>query len=263
MSLSANSKAADGALIAQGLVRHTRLRPRWHHFQYETFFLFLPLKQLRSAPCAALSRNRWGWLSFYDRDHGAGGEDCLAWVQEWLAQQGVHDATGEIWLQCYPRIVGYAFKPVSFWHCHRADGSLAAVVAEVNNTFGERHFYLIQRPDLRFGQDWWADKALHVSPFFQVEGRYKFRFLRSEDRLVARVEYENAEGPVLLTSVSGQLQTLNQSTRRQALLKMPLLTLGVIAKIHWQAVRLLLKRVPFFGYVVSKSAQTSRARTKS
>ena len=129
----------SGALLGIGTVRHRRLRPAAHAFAYSTYFLMLPMRALRRTPDPALARNRFGLIGFHDRDHGDGGPDALAWLESMLAAEGVTDADGEVWLQTYPRVLGYVFKPVSFWYCHRADGSLAAVLVEVNNTFGERH----------------------------------------------------------------------------------------------------------------------------
>jgi len=152
-------------LLGCGQVRHTRLRPARNSFAYDTYFLMLPLRTLRARPSAALARNRFGLISFFDRDHGDGGPDSLAWIDALLAREGIAGATGEVWLHCYPRVLGYTFKPVSFWYCHRADDSLAAIVVEVNNTFGERHCYLLNGPDLAFGKELQADKVFHVSPF--------------------------------------------------------------------------------------------------
>jgi len=146
------STSATRAQLAIGTVRHLRLRPAVHRFDYPTYFLLLPLRALRAQPDAALVRNGFGLVSFHDRDHGDGRADCLAWLDEQLAREGVDDADGEVWLQTYPRVLGYAFKPVSFWYCHRHDGTLAAIVAEVNNTFGERHCYLLRGAEL----DWAA-----------------------------------------------------------------------------------------------------------
>ncbi|MEN9417749.1 MAG: hypothetical protein RI988_1369 [Pseudomonadota bacterium] len=233
-------------LLAFGEVRHTRLRPAAHRFAYPTFFLMLPMRTLREAPDAALARNRFGMIAFHDTDHGDGRADALAWAEELLAREGVADADGEIWLQTYPRVLGYAFKPVSFWYAHRRDGSLAAVVAEVNNTFGERHCYLLAGPGVAFGRELAADKVFHVSPFCEARGRYRFRFMRAGARVVARIEHDDAQGPLLLTSVSGRLQPLSAASVRRALLSMPLMSLGVTARIHWQALRLWCKQVPFF-----------------
>ncbi|MCE4556505.1 DUF1365 domain-containing protein [Roseateles cellulosilyticus] len=233
-----------GPQIAVGTVWHRRLRPVAHEFRYPTCFLQLPLRRLRREPCAALNRNGRGWLSFHDRDHGDGGPDALAWFERLLAQEGITDADGEVWLQTFPRMLGYVFKPVSFWYAHRADGSLAAVLAEVNNTFGERHGYLLDAP--AWGQERSARKVFHVSPFCAVDGEYRFRFERAGDRAVARVDLHDAEGPLLQTSVSGALSALTPARVRRAVLAMPFLTLGVVLRIHWQAARLWVKRVPFF-----------------
>ena len=241
-----SATAARRPLLALGVVRHTRLRPAENRFAYPTFFLMLPMRTLREAPDAALERNRFAALSFHDADHGQGGPDALSWVEALLAGEGVSDADGEIWLQTYPRVFGYAFKPVSFWYAHRRDGSLAAVLAEVNNTFGERHCYLLSGAQLGFGRELVADKVFHVSPFCEVRGRYRFRFMRTSDRVVARIEHDDETGPLLLTSVSGRLEPLSASSARRALLSMPLMSLGVTARIHWQAWRLWRKHVPFF-----------------
>ncbi len=241
-------------LLGIGRVRHQRLRPARHGFDYPTYFLLLPMRTLRASPHAALRRNRFGLVSFDDRDHGDGRADALAWLEELLAREGIADADGEVWLHCYPRVLGVVFKPVSFWYCHRRDGSLAAVVAEVNNTFGERHCYLLAGADLHFGRELSARKVFHVSPFCRVEGDYRFRFMRTDlgesahaPRTVVRIDHHDADGPLLLTSVSGTLEPVTPRALRRAFFGMPMMTLGVIGRIHWQALRLALKRVPFFS----------------
>lgn len=244
------STSATRAQLAIGTVRHLRLRPAVHRFDYPTYFLLLPLRALRAQPDAALVRNGFGLVSFHDRDHGDGRADCLAWLDEQLAREGVDDADGEVWLQTYPRVLGYAFKPVSFWYCHRRDGTLAAIVAEVNNTFGERHCYLLRGAELDWGRELHARKVFHVSPFCAVDGSYRFRFMLSGGdpaRFIGCVDHDDAGGPLLQTSLSGALEPATDRALLRALLSYPAFTLGVIARIHWQALRLLVKRVPFFS----------------
>ena len=184
---------------------------------------------------------------------------------------GIVDATGEVWLHTYPRVLGYTFKPVSFWYCHRAEddqgGALRAIVVEVNNTFGERHCYVLDAP--RYGVEQRADKVFHVSPFNPVQGHYRFRFMRSGQseqlRTVARVDFyddahndSSVDAAVLQTSVSGALQPLTTAVLRRALWRYPAMTLGVVLHIHTQALRLWLKKVPFFRKPAPPQAFVSR-----
>jgi DUF1365 family protein len=250
------------AQIGTGVVRHCRLRPVHNAFEYRTYFLMLPMRRLREVPCAALVRNRFGLLAFHDRDHGDGRDDALAWLDELLRAEGIVDADGEVWLQTYPRVLSYVFKPVSFWYCERADGSLAAIVVEVNNTFGERHCYLLAGEPLAYGTDLQARKVFHVSPFSHIVGGYRFRFLRSAsadgERCVARIDHEDADGTLLQTSLSGRLAPLTGASVRAAFFGMPMMSFGVIARIHWQALRVWAKRVPY----VKKPAPPERFVTR-
>jgi uncharacterized protein len=242
-------KATHGAMIGTGVVRHRRLRPVENAFEYGTYFLMLPMRSLRAKACPQIHRNRFGLLAFHDRDHGDARSDALAWLDDLLHAEGIHDATGEVWLQTYPRVLGYVFKPVSFWHVERADGSLAAMLVEVNNTFGERHCYLLAGESLAYGRDLQARKVFHVSPFSTLAGSYRFRFMRCQSpdgaRCVARIDHEDADGALLQTSLSGRLAPLTRANVRAAFFGMPMMSFGVIARIHWQALRVWLKRVPY------------------
>lgn len=236
-------------LLGFGQVRHTRLKPVRNAFSYPTYFLMLPMRAMQQHGSGALAHNRRALLSFFDRDHGDGRDNALQWLDELLMREGVEGATGEVWLHTYPRVLGYTFKPVSFWYCHAADGSLRAIVVEVNNTFGERHFYLLNEP--AYGQELQADKVFHVSPFCTLDGGYRFRFMRTAhdgiEKTVARVDYDDSAGPLLETSVSGSLEPINTASLRKALWRYPAMTFGVVARIHWQAFKLWRKRVPFIS----------------
>ena len=254
------------ALIGFGQVRHTRLKPVRNAFAYPTYCLMLPMRSLRRHGAGALPVNRWGALSFYDADHGdarSGAQGgALAWLDELLQQHGITGADGEVWLQCYPRVLGHTFKPVSFWYCHRADNTLAAVLAEVHNTFGERHCYLLPQP--RFGRTEFARKIFHVSPFCEVAGQYRFRFMRTaSDRLVARVDHDDANGPLIQTSISGTLVPATQEEIRRTLWRYPLFTVAVMFRIHWHALLLWLKRVPFFAKPEPPLQDVSRAQVST
>jgi DUF1365 family protein len=249
--MNAVSGKTPRALIGFGQVWHRRLRPAAHEFSHATYFLMLPMRTLRARPDATLRRNRFGANAFFDRDHGDGGDDALAWLDALLASEGIGDAEGEVWLHTLPRVLGHVFKPVSFWYAHRVDGSLAAVVAEVNNTFGERHCYLLHGSRLRWGAEVEAAKVFHVSPFCAVEGRYRFRFLLTGNdasaphHTLARIDHDDAEGALLQTSVGGTLEPLTTKSTLRAFFGVPLMTLGVVARIHWHALRLAARRVPF------------------
>jgi DUF1365 family protein len=233
-----------------GHVMHRRLRPVLNAFAYPVFFVRLPLARLADAGNLPFGVDRPGLLSFHQKDHGPrDGSPLLPWIQGLLRQHGLPD-DGEIVLQAFPRVLGYVFNPVSFWYCHHRDGRLMAVLAEVNNTFGGHHDYLLFNPDrspLRDGQQLRAEKRFHVSPFCEVEGSYRFRFLVGKQRVVAHIDYDNSEGPLLLTLLSGRTHAWSATALLTALLRMPLLTFGVMARIHWQALKLWIKGVPFVG----------------
>lgn len=238
--------------IGIGQVRHTRIRPKHNAFSYGNWFVWLPMRHLSDPRHhGAVAINRPGAVSFFDVDHGDGRHPdqggALAWLEDLLKAEGIDDALGDIWLHTYPRIFGYTFKPVSFWYCHRTNGSLRAIVAEVNNTFGERHCYLLDNPS--WGVSYRAKKVFHVSPFCDVQGGYEFRFMTAwhqhQAHTVARIDYDDGRGPLLQTSVSGILSPATNQVIRRVLWRYGPMTLMVMARIHWQALKLWIKRTGF------------------
>ena len=240
-----------------GRVIHQRSTPK-NHFNYSVFYLRIPMRTRRLEPHLlkrhGIGDNHFSWISFFDRDHGVQEPDSLAWVEKIIGQSNLPPIDGEIWLHTFPRVLGYVFNPVSFWFCHNLSGKLVAIIAEVNNTFGERHSYVLNPPnqyEIFWGENLSAEKVFHVSPFFNVEGNYLFRFMRqlnnsSAPRQVSRIEYFEKGVQVLMTSVSGTEFPLDWKSKFKAIASFPFLTFGVITKIHWQALKLWLKGAHFY-----------------
>ena len=245
-----------------GQVMHRRLRPAESRFVYRVFFVRLPLTRLAVAENALLSINRLNLFALDFRDHGArDGSHPLAWIRALLAREGLDCADGEVWLHTFPRVLGYVFNPVSFWFCEDRAGRTRAILAEVNNTFGERHCYLLAHPDRRAiedGDELAARKSFHVSPFLPVAGAYRFRFTNAAGLRMARIDYGDEQGPLLLTSIAGRPQPLSARRLARTFLARPLMTFAVMWRIHWQALRLWAKRVPFFAKPAPPAGGISR-----
>lgn len=231
-------------------VMHKRFAPAVNQFAYGVYYLVLPLSRLDALDECGVARNRFARHSFYDRDHGArDGGNLDRWARDLLQTHKIDGADGEIVLITFPRIWGYVFNPVSFWLCHDRAGNLRAVLYEVNNTFGETHTYLCAHPDHRaiapedviVGQ-----KLFHVSPFLEREGSYRFRITLSETSFGVWIDWMNgADALQLATAVTGEIAPLTPGAVKGLSRRYPLVTLKAIALIHWQAVKLLWKRVRY------------------
>jgi DUF1365 family protein len=246
--------------LCLGHVMHRRLRPVVNAFVYPVFYVQLPVRDLAAAECGIFSVDRRNLLSFHSKDHGPrDGSPLLPWIEGLLAGHGLPN-DGEIVLQTFPRVLGCVFNPVSFWYCHDRAGRTIAILAEVNNTFGGTHSYLLYRrgEPLADGEELRAEKLFHVSPFNEIEGDYRFRFHLERAVQRACIDYDDADGKLLLTSVSGKPRPWSSRALLEAFLRMPFLALGVVVRIHWQALKLWLKGVPFRGaHPVARPLQES------
>ena len=248
MSIAASNPASNRApqapaQLVHARVMHARLRPAPHRFVYPVFYVRLNLARLDDCQSRWFGIDRRRVLTIRTRDYGArDGSSLEQWMRALLAAHGIA-ADGEIWLQTFPRVFGYMFNPVSFWHCHDRDGTLRAVLAEVNNTFGESHRYLLQVA----GNDAACVKQMHVSPFCAVSGSYRFRFRLGGARPRTDIDYHDEHGLLIRTALSGRTEPMRDRALLAALLRYPLLGLGIVLRIHWQAWRLWRKGVPYFS----------------
>lgn len=223
--------------IYTGWVMHRRLRPVVHAFRYRVFALLLDLDE---APDTRLfGWNRRAVFSFRDHDHGDG-RNLRLWLDGLLADAGLV-ADGARRVLCYPRIFGFVFNPLSVWFCHDRDGTLKAMVYEVHNTYAERHAYVLPVTDGPVTHG--CDKAFYVSPFLSRDCRYDFRITPPQERVTVAIEEKEAGAPVLLASFAGKRRAFSDGALLKMLLTYPLMTLKVVAAIHYEAVRLMLKGV--------------------
>jgi DUF1365 family protein len=228
-----------------GVVTHARLRPRAHRLRHRIFMLLLDLDELEQLDGALkfFAHRRFGLASFHEADHLDGTNQPLKpRLEAELAAAGIAHG-GAIRVLCMPRVLGGVFNPLSVYFCHGSDGRLSAILYEVSNTFGERHSYLIpaQGADLVFQA---CDKRFYVSPFMDMELAYAFRVAPPGERVSVAVDVHDAQGQVLATAFAGRRLELTDAALIRAWLTHPLMTLGVMAAIHWRALFIWLKGEP-------------------
>ncbi|MGC3988801.1 MAG: DUF1365 domain-containing protein [Chthoniobacteraceae bacterium] len=234
-------------------VMHHRLAPRRNQFRYRIFMLALDLDELpalaRSNPL--FSHNRFNCYTFHDRDHltlpGLEKASVKENLVAWLHQQGLEfPRDGRITIVTLPRIFGYIFNPVSFYFCFDGAGDPLCAVAQVGNTFKEMKPYLLRDRDASGRFRLVAPKHFYVSPFSDLEVEFDFKLRLPTDQLEIHVDDRRGSETLLLSTLAGQRTPLTPRTLAWFLVKYPFLTLQVIALIHWHALLLWLKRVPWF-----------------
>lgn len=230
-----------------GEVMHQRLRPRRHHLRYRLYNVLIDIDELPRLQqrLRLLSVDRFNLFSFHARDHGDGsGAPLRPQIDARLRAAGLPTG-GAIRLLTLPRLLGHVFNPISVWFCHAPDGALAALIYEVNNTFGQRHSYLIPVADPHAATiEQGIHKRLHVSPFNGMDMTYRFRVVPPAEAVSIGVNVHDAEGALLVARQDGRRRELSDAALLRVFLSHPLLTLKVVVAIHWEALRLWLKRVP-------------------
>lgn len=274
--------------LYEARVMHHRLEPRVHHFEYGIFIACLDLDELDAldARLRFFSRNRRNWLEFRDSDHlpypevsgpkspdnGSQKPNIKRALQAWLEQQGVSLADNDrVLLVTLPRIAGYVFNPVSFYFCTKPSGEALCAVAEVGNTFGELKPYLVPlqaAPDGEKGQEGpgfrcVVPKHYYVSPFTPLDVCFDFQLQTPGPRLRIAVNDVSEGRNLLLTTLSGSQRPITDREILRLSLRYPLVTLKVISAIHWQALRLWLKRVPWYAKSERRDLQQGVFRAHS
>ena len=241
--------------IYSGPVFHRRLRPRVHALRYRLFMLLVDLDEWNDlvGRLRWLGAGRFGLMTLRQSDHGDGSDMPLkVQIEQRMRHAGIPTG-GRVQLLTLPRILGYGFNPLSVYYCHAEDGQLSAILYEVSNTFGGRHAYLMPVGAAAGLVRQAVDKAFHVSPFMDMDLTYRFEVDPPEgaEGETARVSIavDDVEGPMLLTGFSGVRSEMTDANLRRAWMAHPLLTLKVIAGIHWEAIRLLLKGLRLRGGV--------------
>ncbi|WP_441236479.1 DUF1365 domain-containing protein [Bradyrhizobium sp. 930_D9_N1_4] len=232
-----------------GQVVHRRFAPRTHQLRYRVFWMLLDLSDIDnlSKRLRFFSRNRFNLTGFVDADHGDGSDVPLAaQAQALLRRAGCRTEQLTIKLLCMPRILGYGFNPLSVYFCAGPDGALEAIIYEVHNTFGERHSYVMPvREAAAEIIEQHCPKEFYVSPFLGMDMAYDFRVRPPAAQVEVSIHGKENDQTVITASLSGTRRELTDRALIETFASHPLLTLKVIAGIHWQALRMVLKGFRF------------------
>lgn len=250
--------------LCPATVFHVRNLPKKNLFSYQVFYLLLDLDQLGSK-FKFLSFEKFNLFSFYNKDHSyqinkGSDANLKSWIKNILAAESIE--ADKVMLLCHPRVLGYVFNPVSFWFCLNQKEQLIAVLAEVHNTFGEQHSYLIYNVDktpIDGSNEHFAKKEFHVSPFFKRQGHYRFKFDYGQKKITAFIDYFDQEQLVLQTSLVCKRRALSDGNLIKTFFVIPFVTFKVIFLIHYQALKIIFKGIKY----IAKPAQFLHKITKT
>ncbi len=230
--------------IVRSVTYHGRYGEIKNKFKYNLDCILLPISEKCITETRLFSRNKNNIICLKDKDYGAGGTNAYNWLSGIAKDYNIDISDCTIWLFTQPRVLGYAFNPVSFWFFVNKKDNLIAVIAEVNNTFGDKHSYICFHDDFRpIAKDdrLQSRKVFHVSPFQEIEGQYTFRFYFSYNRIGVWIDYRRGEHDGLYASITGQCEIMSDWSLLRMFLRYPIGSLRVFALIHWQALKLAFK----------------------
>ncbi len=245
-----------------GTVSHARSRPKRNTFRYGIYFVLVDIDELEQldSQLRYFGHNHAALVSLHDRDHGAkDGSAWRPWVEERLARAGIDLEGGRIMLLTFPRVLGAKFYPVSFWYCYHANGTVLAIIAEVRNTFGHRHNYLLHNSGAPFDFDTHPNtrKQFSVSPFIPMDARYEFTFSEPGDTLAVSIQ-DYVEGPLLLfAGIKLNRTELSDGALLRTVLRHGPISLVAWLRIHWQALKIVSKGIKYIPPTQPPTEETS------
>lgn len=236
----------SAATLYVGRVMHARLKPVLHRFEYRVFSLLIDIDKLGEADRQSFlfSVNHLNIFSFYPKDHGDLGQHSLREYVNGLFLSENLPVPAHIFLLCYPRILNFAFNPISVYYCYNASGQVCGLIYEVRNTFGQRHSYFapLKKGEISAaGIRQERDKLFFVSPFMDMNLRYKFRLRPPQESVSLRIIENDPEGPILSAVFWGKKLTMTSGSLMHLLWTLPFQNLKIVAGIHWEALRLWIK----------------------
>jgi DUF1365 family protein len=242
-------KMIKGPFLIKGDIAHHRFFPKKNRFDYKSIYISFPVSKIKELKKFLFSLGKFNLFGFYNADYGNKKlQDLSKWIYKILKESDINNVK-DIVLVTHPRVLGYAFNPVSFWVCFDNKNQLIAVLSEVNNTCGQKHNYLCFKDGLEpiESHDWMeAKKEFYVSPFMEIEGKYKFRFEISDNQMNFYINYLVNSKLKLTTALKCHFQEFNNKNLLVSFLKMPFFTFKTVILIHYQAIKLYLKSIKYY-----------------